>query len=106
MRAVLLDFNGTMFFDSSLHVEAWSKIYQDLHPEDTKPFDMACIFGANNDAILQNRHMVEKFSAGTNTQVSNFASMEAVLVGMICFFVKTKPIAMHKKSISIGLRIA
>ena len=54
MRAVLLDFNGTMFFDSSLHVEAWSKIYQDLHPEDTKPFDMACIFGANNDAILQN----------------------------------------------------
>ena len=54
MRAVLLDFNGTMFFDSSLHSEAWSKIYQDLYPEDTKPFDMTCIFGANNDAILQN----------------------------------------------------
>ena len=54
MRAVLLDFNGTMFFDSSLHVEAWSEIYQDLYPEDTKPFDMSCIFGANNDAILQN----------------------------------------------------
>ena len=54
MRAVLLDFNGTMFFDSSLHVEAWSKIYQELYPEDTRPFDMSCIFGANNDAILQN----------------------------------------------------
>ena len=53
MRAVLLDFNGTMFFDSSLHLEAWSKIYQDLHPEDTNPPDMAVVCGPNNDAILQ-----------------------------------------------------
>ena len=53
MRAVLLDFNGTMFFDSSLHVEAWSKIYQDLHPEDTKSLDMALVCGPNNDAILK-----------------------------------------------------
>ena len=53
MRAVLLDFNGTMFFDSSLHVEAWSKIYQDLHPEDTKPLNSATVCGPNNDAILQ-----------------------------------------------------
>ena len=53
MRAVLLDFNGTMFFDSSLHVEAWSKIYQDLHPEDTKPLSSAAVCGPNNDAILQ-----------------------------------------------------
>ena len=42
-----------MFFDSSLHVEAWSKIYQDLHPEDTKIFDSAVVCGPNNDAILQ-----------------------------------------------------
>jgi len=53
MRAVLLDFNGTMFFDSSLHVEAWSKIYQDLYPEDTKSFDTAVVCGPNNDAILK-----------------------------------------------------
>ena len=54
MRAVLLDFNGTMFFDSSLHAEAWSKIYQDLHPEDTKLLDSAVVCGPNNDVILKN----------------------------------------------------
>lgn len=53
MRAVLLDFNGTMFFDSSLHVEAWSKIYQDLYPEDTKTLDMSLVCGPNNYAILK-----------------------------------------------------
>ena len=53
MRAVLLDFNGTMFFDSSLHAEAWSKIYQDLHPEDTASFDTSVVCGPNNDAILK-----------------------------------------------------
>ena len=54
MRAVLLDFNGPMFFDSSLHAEAWSKIYQDLYPEDTEPLNMSRVFGANNRAVLQN----------------------------------------------------
>ena len=53
MRAVLLDFNGTMFFDSSLHVEAWSKIYQDLYPDDTKTLDMSIVCGPNNCAILK-----------------------------------------------------
>ena len=53
MRAVLLDFNGTMFFDSSLHTEAWSKIYQDLYPEDTRPLDTSIVCGPNNDAILK-----------------------------------------------------
>ena len=53
MYAVLLDFNGTMFFDSSLHTEAWSKIYQELFPEDTASPDPALICGPCNDAILQ-----------------------------------------------------
>ena len=53
MRAVLLDFNGTMFFDSSFHAEAWSKIYQDLYPEDAKTLDPAVVCGPNNDAILK-----------------------------------------------------
>ena len=54
MYAVLLDFNGTMFFDSSLHTEAWSKIYHELFPEDTASPDPALICGPCNDAILQN----------------------------------------------------
>ena len=53
MFAVLLDFNGTMFFDSSLHLEAWSKIYQELHPESTCSLNPDLICGANNDAILK-----------------------------------------------------
>lgn len=53
MLAVLLDFNGTMFFDSSLHLEAWSKIYQELHPEDTGSLNTGLVCGANNDAILK-----------------------------------------------------
>jgi beta-phosphoglucomutase-like phosphatase (HAD superfamily) len=53
MFAVLLDFNGTMFFDSSLHLEAWSKIYRELHPEDTGSLNAGLVCGANNDAILK-----------------------------------------------------
>lgn len=53
MRAVLLDFNGTMFFDSSLHSEAWSKIYRELHPEETGPLNTSLVCGPCNDAILQ-----------------------------------------------------
>ena len=54
MYAVLLDFNGTLFFDSSLHVEAWSKIYRELYPDDAKPVDTAIFCGPCNDAILKN----------------------------------------------------
>lgn len=54
MYAVLLDFNGTLFFDSSLHQEAWSKIYRELHPEDRGPLDTALFCGPCNDAILKN----------------------------------------------------
>ena len=54
MRAVLLDFNGTMIFDTSLHAEAWSKIYQDLYPEDTRTLDSTVVCGPNNDAVLKN----------------------------------------------------
>ncbi len=42
-----------MFFDTSLHLEAWSKIYQDLYPEDTDLPDTARFAGPCNDAILQ-----------------------------------------------------
>lgn len=54
MRAVLLDFNGTMFFDTSLHAEAWSKIYQELHPQDAVPPDPKLFCGPRNDEILKN----------------------------------------------------
>jgi beta-phosphoglucomutase-like phosphatase (HAD superfamily) len=54
MQAVLLDFNGTMFFDSSLHLEAWSKIYRELSPGSPKAPDTSMFCGPRNDVILQN----------------------------------------------------
>ena len=54
MFAVLLDFNGTMFFDSSLHLEAWSKIYRELHPTSASPPDTKLFCGPRNDEILKN----------------------------------------------------
>lgn len=42
-----------MFFDSSLHLEAWSKIYRDLHPEDTTAPGTELFCGPCNDAVLQ-----------------------------------------------------
>ena len=54
MLAVLLDFNGTMFFDSSLHMEAWSKIYLELYPQSSAPPDTKLFCGPRNDDILKN----------------------------------------------------
>ena len=53
MFAVLLDFNGTMIFDSSLHKEAWSKIYQEIYPDDINSPDDSKFYGPRNDIILQ-----------------------------------------------------
>ena len=54
MFAVLLDFNGTMFFDSSLHLEAWSRIYRELHPDGSASPDTKLFCGPRNDEILKN----------------------------------------------------
>lgn len=87
MRAVLLDFNGTMFFDSSLNIEAWSEIYQDLHPEDTEPLDITRIFGANNAAILKN--LAPWLSEEENRQ---YSEKKEVLYRRAC---KAKPEMLH-----------
>jgi beta-phosphoglucomutase-like phosphatase (HAD superfamily) len=51
---VLLDFNGTMIFDTSLHKEAWSEIYRELYPDSLEDPDTGMFYGPCNDAILQN----------------------------------------------------
>ena len=43
-----------MFFDSSLHVEAWSKIYHELYPQDAADPDTGLFCGPRNDEILKN----------------------------------------------------
>ena len=53
MLAVLLDFNGTMIFDASLHLEAWSKIYWELHPGSTELPSPQQFCGPRNEVILK-----------------------------------------------------
>ena len=43
-----------MFFDSSLHLEAWSKIYQELYPQRSASPDTKLFCGPRNDEILKN----------------------------------------------------
>ena len=87
MRAVLLDFNGTMFFDSSLNIEAWSRIYQDLYPEDPEPLDISRVFGANNAAVLKN--LAPWLTDEENRQ---YSEKKEVLYRRAC---KTKPEMLH-----------
>lgn len=87
MRAVLLDFNGTMFFDSSLNYEAWSRIYQDLYPEDTEPLNMSRVFGANNAAVLKN--LAPWLTDEENRQ---YSEKKEVLYRRAC---KSKPEMLH-----------
>ena len=53
MKAVLLDFNGTLFFDSGFHEEAWAKIYRELHENTEQEPDPSFYCGPRNDIIIQ-----------------------------------------------------
>ena len=53
MKAVLLDFNGTLFFDSGFHMEAWAEIYRELHPNEDEGPDGSFYCGPRNDVLIQ-----------------------------------------------------
>lgn len=53
MKAVLLDFNGTLFFDSGFHLEAWGEIYRELHEDLTNEPGSSFYCGPRNDVIIQ-----------------------------------------------------
>ena len=53
MKAVLLDFNGTLFFDSGFHAEAWAEIYRELHPDEDDGPDGSFYLGPRNDVLIQ-----------------------------------------------------
>ena len=52
MKAVLLDFNGTLFFDTSFHEEAWSKIYRELNENIDNEPESSFYAGPRNDIII------------------------------------------------------
>ena len=52
-KAIVFDFNGTMFFDEDKHVLAWRKFAKDNFNKDIKDEDFALhIHGRNNQGIL------------------------------------------------------
>ncbi len=51
-KKVLFDFNGTLFLDSSFHLEAWARIYREIHGEHSQIPDGGLLFGARNDDII------------------------------------------------------
>jgi len=53
MKAVLLDFNGTLFFDSGFHQEAWAEIYRELHEGKDDGPDGSFYCGPRNDVLIQ-----------------------------------------------------
>ena len=53
MKAVLLDFNGTLFFDSGFHSEAWAEIYRELHPNEDDGPDGSFYLGPRNDVLIE-----------------------------------------------------
>lgn len=53
MSTVLLDFNGTLFFDTCFHMEAWSKIYQEFHPDVSEELLSSFFCGPQNDDIIR-----------------------------------------------------
>lgn len=54
MKAVIFDFNGTLFFDSDFHMEAWPKVYSEYHGGSTEIPDRSIFCGAHNDEIIRN----------------------------------------------------
>ena len=54
MNAILLDFNGTLFFDSGFHWEAWAEIFIALNGDDVEVPDPRIFCGPRNDDLIKN----------------------------------------------------
>lgn len=52
-RGVLFDFNGTLFFDSRFHEEAWGQIYRELYEETVEAPGDSFFRGPRNDTLIQ-----------------------------------------------------
>ncbi len=60
VKGLLFDFNGTLFFDSMFHIEAFSTCYDKYGlPRQSKEFMVANIFGRSNYEIFKNNFRSE-----------------------------------------------
>lgn len=53
MKAVIIDFNGTLFRDTPIHTKAWREIYKELHPGEDNGPDGSFYCGPRNDVLIE-----------------------------------------------------
>ena len=53
MKAIIFDFNGTLFYDTVFHSKAWQQIYKELHPQEGNGPDGGFYCGPRNDVLLK-----------------------------------------------------
>lgn len=53
MKAVIFDFNGTLFFDTDFHLDAWAEIYSEYHSGADQVPDRTFYCGPCNDVIIR-----------------------------------------------------
>lgn len=87
MKAIIFDFNGTLFFDTDLHLEAWAEIYSEYHKGVETTPDRSFYCGPCNDAII--RRIAPQLSAEERKQCS---SRKEALYRKICM---QNPPALH-----------
>lgn len=69
MKAVLLDFNGTLFFDTGFHEQAWARIYRELNESTDNEPESSFYAGPRNDIIIQ--RMAPRLTAEERWKVSS-----------------------------------
>ena len=52
-EAVIFDFNGTLFFDTEKHIEAWKSYAEQIIGRPLKDEENAAIMGRSNQYILK-----------------------------------------------------
>ena len=53
MKAVIIDFNGTLFMDTEFHTKTWRAIYKELHPNEDDGPDGSFYCGPRNDVLIE-----------------------------------------------------
>ena len=81
LKGVLLDFNGTLFFDSDMHMEAFRRAFPQYgHPIPSDEFMIRRCFGRTNETIY-----LENFDAnGTPEEIEKFGDIKEKLYHQLC----------------------
>ncbi len=81
MKGILLDFNGTLYFDSKMHIDAFNQTFRELGvPEHDDAYMIANVFGRDNKTIYS--QTVRK--NGSAEEIEAFAARKESLYQQFC----------------------